>query len=204
MPRVKESTEKRSCVWSVVFYPESVCADWKTRLDNSIVPWALSPLHSPDEEVSKPHYHIVFKYSSLKSLPQVQADFGWLRAKADGSTAIYIMRVESLKGMVRYLVHADQPRKEQFSDGSASIVSHALDISPYFVNSDDEQVRLVAEMCSYIREFNVISFSRFVDLALSYNPEWVKFLMGRSSHIISDYIKSYRYDWLEECGNAKI
>ena len=189
---------KRSQHWSIVFYPESAPSDYLDRLQKSIVPWALSPLHQPDADISKPHFHIVFKYSSLKSLEQVQSDFGWLRPKSDGSTDIYVMRVESIKGMIRYLIHADQPNKQQFSSPS-DIVAHALDIDPYFSNSSDDSLRLVAEMCSYIRDFHVISFSKFVDIALSYNPDWVKFLMSRSAHIISDYIKSYRYDYLEEC-----
>ena len=58
--------------FSGVFYPESCPPDFQKVIEDFGVKCCLSPLHEPDEEQKKPHYHIVFLFSGNKNIEQVR------------------------------------------------------------------------------------------------------------------------------------
>ena len=64
--------DNRGRNFSGVFYPESCPPNFLEVIENFKVKCALSPLHTPDDECKKPHYHIVFSFSGNKSIEQVR------------------------------------------------------------------------------------------------------------------------------------
>ena len=58
----------------------------------------------PDGQKKKPHYHVIFKFSSNKSFEQV-------KSITDQFNAPIPQKVDSMKGAVRYFIHADDPTK---------------------------------------------------------------------------------------------
>ena len=68
----------RSTIFTCLVYPDEN-QGFLDKLKELHLQGAISPLHdsdvNADGEFKKPHYHVVLKYSSLKSFSQVMADF---------------------------------------------------------------------------------------------------------------------------------
>ena len=97
--------------FSFIIYPESAPNNWRSIIDEFHVSWAESPLHEfdvePTGEIKKPHWHIVLNFDSVKSLDQVKE----LIKPLHGSIPIPL---NSVRGMVRYFAHLDNPEKYQY------------------------------------------------------------------------------------------
>lgn len=133
-----------------VFYPESCPFDYLERIEKFGCKCALSPLHTPDAEEKKPHYHILFQFSGNKSIEQVRFFMNSL-----GSSMVQV--VNDFGAMVRYLVHRDNPEKQQF-DESEIICYHNIEVSKYFKTNADKigHMRKVIEIIQkeHIRSYN--------------------------------------------------
>lgn len=106
---------KRGRVWQIVFYPESCPDQFEELIYSWHVPACLSPLHCPEnnkkdlgETEGKPHYHLNLYFDGNKSYDQILDYATQLNTKR-------IIRVENARSMTRYLIHLDDPDKEQFS-----------------------------------------------------------------------------------------
>lgn len=105
--------QQRSLYWASLIYPESGNVEGvKDYYNNRGVCFFLSPLHDKDVNddgtPKKPHYHILFKFSSLKTSNQVQSLLG-------DFTMVLPIIVSNLKQYARYLVHADNAEKYQYN-----------------------------------------------------------------------------------------
>ena len=109
---------ERSSKWAFIVYPESAPADWKKTLEFFCIPFAVSPLHSPEPDSSgeqrKKHYHVIMDYSTLKSFEQVSN----ISKSINASNPIII---NDSYAYYRYMIHLDNPEKEQFKNGFDSI-----------------------------------------------------------------------------------
>lgn len=104
---------QRSLYWATLIYPESGSIEnIKEYLSNRGVCFFLSPLHQFDKNddgtEKKPHYHILLKFSSLKSSNQIQSLMG-------DFTLVLPIVVSNLKQYARYLIHADNEEKYQYN-----------------------------------------------------------------------------------------
>lgn len=110
--------KERSSKWAFIVYPDSAPVEWKKLLRLSFVSSAVSPLHSPDPDGSgeerKKHYHVLLDYDSLKSYDQVKS----LALELNASNPIII---SNPSGYYRYMIHKDNPDKEQFVNGFEAI-----------------------------------------------------------------------------------
>ena len=72
-PKKKDDRTKN---WAAIFYPESLPEDWLSKCRALLIDILISPLHDqdilPDGQKKKPHYHVIFKFSSNKSFEQVK------------------------------------------------------------------------------------------------------------------------------------
>ena len=107
--------ETRARGYAFLLYPESAPEDWRSIIDDWHVPWAESPLHDQDVnpgtgEVKKAHWHILLNFDSVKSYDQVTELLSQL---GDGATVP--QKLNSVKAMLRYFCHMDNPEKFQYS-----------------------------------------------------------------------------------------
>lgn len=105
--------KERAYNWASILYTESCVTDIESALLALKVPCALSPLHDRDicdetGELKKPHYHLLLRYTSLKSQRQIKEDLEPLGA-------VGAERVRDLGAYARYLIHADDPDKAQYN-----------------------------------------------------------------------------------------
>lgn len=174
----------RARSWTTIGYPESLDDNWKAIIDDYHIQWILSPLHDRDvdsgKQLIKPHYHIVFYFEGKKNYKQVLSicrSFG----------AVNPQKVESMIGMVRYLIHADNPEKYQYSR-SLIEVHGGIDIDRFFKRSVYEKNAILTEMEEYIYENNITNFADFAYYSAKNEPEWFDILNNSNTMSISHMI----------------
>lgn len=147
--------------WVFLVYPDSAPEDWRTRLKGSHGSFAVSPLHDPDETETKPHYHAVYKHSGPITLDAARGVLGPLGVAANG----YIEPCPHPRNYQRYLVHLDDPEKQQWSEDWHSLIwtcgGFPLDLTRDFSPAERaEQRRAIFEL---IRENGLCEYADLLD-----------------------------------------
>lgn len=178
--KIKTKKEERAKVWACILYPDSLPMNFIDQISLLHVPCLLSPLHSSDDDDKKKHYHFMIKFDSLKSQWQVETMLSDLNG-----TKPFIVQAPS--SYIRYLIHYDDPKKEQFSSkddpsGILKIVSFAgWDYIKAFEN--DNQRNTALQKISQIIFDN--EFYNFLDL--------YKFLYENELYIELSYLFKNTY-----------
>lgn len=179
----------RTRCWTFILYPESAPKDWRGVLDEQHIQWVESPLHNkdinPDGTPKKPHWHILLMFESVK-------DYGQVKEITDSLTATVPQKCNGAKGLVRYMVHMDNPEKFQYN--VSDIIGHGgADVSELLKPSSAERYAMIREMISFVREHNIVEFQDLMDYAASQRFEdWFPALCDSCSYVMSCYIKSCR------------
>lgn len=144
--------------WTFLVYPESAPDDWVGILRRSHGSYAISPLHQPDGEQSKPHYHVIYMHGNTTTPGGVRNAVP-VEVPANG----YIEVAANPSNLQRYLIHLDDPEKEQFPDGINAITlinGFPLDLTRELSKSEKARIRL--ELMHIIRENGVVEYSDFI------------------------------------------
>lgn len=145
------------CIFLV--YPESAPSDWKKLLKDSHGSYAISPLHAPDDEQTKPHYHVIYRHGAVVQLSAMQRCIP-SEVPANG----YLEICHSPRNYQRYLIHLDDPDKEQFEDGLNAIEvmnGFPLDLSRDYSRAELRQFR--DAIFAVIRENGMTEYSDLLD-----------------------------------------
>lgn len=191
--------------FAFVIYPESAPDNWRDIIDEFHVQWAESPLHEFDVnpgtgEIKKPHWHIVLNFDSVKTLEQVKK----LIEPLNGTIPIPL---NSVRGMVRYFAHLDNPEKYQYPVDQ--IIGHGgMDVQDLLRLSASARYQVIKKMCLYCDEHNITEFYQLMDYAMAEKMEdWFPLLCDNSAYIVNQYIKSLRqkvaYEILKDRGDSK-
>lgn len=184
---MSKDKDQRARTWTFVVYPESAPENWRDVLSNYHIPWVESPLHdkdvNPDGEVKKAHWHIILFFDGKKSFEQVQEITDALNAPIPQKTA-------NAKGLVRYLIHMDNPEKYQYKRDE--IVCHCgADIEEYFALSSSSRRAVLWEIIEFIQDSRVENFSDFIGFCLeTENREWFDIAMNHNTLAINKVIDS--------------
>ena len=169
MPKESKKKDVRARTWTFVQYPESAPENWRDILDGYHIPWVESPLHdkdvNPDGTVKKAHRHIILLFDGKKSFEQVKDITDALNAPIPQKTA-------NTKGLVRYLIHMDNPEKHQYK--REDIICHSgADIEQYFEISSASRERILWDIMEFIRDEKITSYSAFIGYCQDTdNREW--------------------------------
>lgn len=168
--------DERTNLWAFIIYPDDSAPDNYIEIIQSWhVPCAISPLHSPDEngdpdERFKQHIHVViyFGLGQKKDLDQVKSFSDQLNG-----TRPFVLT--SRNGYIRYLIHRDNPEKEQFEESDIICVSgfeigdafrsFVLDQEMYdYLESiiRDHKLCNMADLVFMLKETNCINELRFL------------------------------------------
>lgn len=119
--------------WSTVFWRKTTDYGQLMEVCQTVYDeYFVSPCHSADETMGEPHYHVIVgnaakfsmlsersKYNALLKLPGCR--------HMDGSMG-YAKPVRRFYGALAYLVHLNNPEKQQFSGGLSEIVTNRPDM----------------------------------------------------------------------------
>lgn len=183
------------CVAGIV-YPESGNIDVTIeRLIGNGISGYVSPLHSADNEISKPHFHISCNMPRGKGL----SIKNW---KSIADVCLFANGHFEIRNYprkyARYLLHLDNPEKEQFVDKTIRTFGDPL---PYdlFIQLDDEKEALKAQRIDYfpdvikwVSQYQCISYASLLLYAINNKAEWVDTIRKNSSPILA-FMRSLEY-----------
>ena len=103
----------KSRYWSFIVYPESCKEQWKEKLNELGIAFAVSPLHDkdidPTGEPKKAHWHVLVEFTGPTTYKNVKENI------CDLVGGTIPKKVISLRGYYRYLAHLDNPEKAQYN-----------------------------------------------------------------------------------------
>lgn len=99
--------------FSFVVYPDSAPEDWIRRLEQTGLPFVVSPLHDKDINADgtpkKPHWHIIISWGNTTTYRAARG-----LCNKDMLACPMPQMLKSCNGMYRYLTHKDNPEKFQY------------------------------------------------------------------------------------------
>lgn len=182
--------------FAFILYPDSAPVNWRSIIDDFHIAWAESPLHCFDVnegtgELKKPHWHIVLSFDSVKSIDQVKKLIEPLNCSIP-------IPVNSIRGMVRYFAHLDNPEKYQYP--VEQIIGHGgMDLQDLLRMSASARYATTRKMIQYIRDKNITNYMEFLDYCMEEHFEdWFPLLCDGSTYIIVQCIKAQRQYCVDE------
>ena len=149
--------------WAFVMYPESMPENWFEILEETGLPYAISPLHdkdvNPTGEVKKPHYHVICQYANTTTAKNVREN---VCSKVNGTIPI---KLESIKGMYRYHLHLDNPEKYQYDDRDRIFIN-GFDVSNVNALTQTEIQKIKKEIVNIIIDNDILEYSDLLSLLL--------------------------------------
>lgn len=156
----------------------------------------ISPLHEPDEEAKKPHYHVLFESTTAL----VVETYDKILERYKGTKTLKVFSSRKYK---RYLLHIDNPEKQQFKGGASDL---------YYINCNrseieqelrsNDEMGIVADVFEYmtiegckhcIKEF--LEYERVTKDIATYK-EVLKYVAGHA-YFIAQILKGW-IKWLTE------
>ena len=139
----------RSQIWAFIVYPESLPDNWLDILRDLHTIGAISPLHdgdyNPTGELKKPHYHVLLKFPTKKSVFQITNICLKLGSHVPPQP------VDNFDGYLRYLAHVDNPEKAQYSVDDI-IPLCGLDVDSYFAPSKSRVSEIIAQISQFVND----------------------------------------------------
>ncbi|MDN4849175.1 Rep family protein [Ligilactobacillus salivarius] len=182
---IQKQKDNRARVWSFIVYPESAPQNWRDVLDKYHLAWVESPLHdkdkNPDGSVKKPHWHIVIFFEGKKSFEQIQEITSQVNAPIP-------QKVANPKGLVRYLIHMDNPEKYQYK--REEILCHGgADIEKYFELSMSSRNEVLKEAMEFITDSEIDNYADFIVYCLKHNEnDWFDIAVNHNTLAINKLI----------------
>ncbi|GGB87226.1 replication protein [Glycocaulis alkaliphilus] len=181
----------RNSRWTTILYPESAPSNFLDLLKDFHIPFLLSPLHDKDVDangvVKKSHYHLVLYFDSLKSASQAQVVF-------DAIGGVGCQSVQSPVSYARYLIHADDSDKYQYS--AEDVVAYGLDYMQCSLNEKSQKYLGISDVISYVIENNIQSFSRLLIVSSQLNRHIFETVCD-NAYLVKAFITSIKNDKIE-------
>lgn len=182
--------DERTRTWTFVLYPESAPENWRTIITSLGVKGAISPVHNldlnPDGSVKKEHYHVVLTFDGNKSFEQI-------KEITDSLNAPIPQKGKSIKGLVRYFTHIDNPEKVQYSKNDI-VAFGGFDIGSAFEMTQTDKVVAMKEIIQFCFENEIYELSQLVKYCIDNNrDDWFEMVMMKHTIGINAMLKSYRH-----------
>lgn len=175
--------------WAFVMYPESMPADWFEKLEQTGLPFAISPLHdkdlNPTGEEKKPHYHVICQYSNTTTSKNVRDNVCSL---VNGTIPI---KLESIKGMYRYHLHLDNPEKYQYDDRDRIFIN-GFDVSNVNALTKTEIDKIKKELVSFILDNEINEYSDLLKILLDNDLNNMFIVASNCTIFFNSFISSLR------------
>lgn len=158
----------------------------------SFADFAVSPLHQPDEEQTVEHWHVVYKHPSSVRLEPVRK----FLLSVDGLPVYndYIIALHHPANYQRYLIHLDNPDKEQFVGGQNAIKvinNFPLNLMRELSISDKLEIQMQIE--SFAVEFNIFEYASMAIYLSSHGMTEHYLYFTTHTHHFGKFLDSLRY-----------
>lgn len=183
--------------YTTIVYPESAPENWKSILEEKMVPAFISPLHdkdvNPDGEIKKAHFHVILCFDGPKTYEQA-------KEITDAIGGVGCQPVNSIRGNARYLCHLDNPDKAQYPLDDVICLCGADYAST--INLPTDKYKAIKEMMDYCRTEQIYLYSDLLDYCAVYRSDWFRVLCDNGTMVIMTYLKSLQYKAKEAAEEA--
>lgn len=183
----------RSRNWTFVGYPDDSLPDnYKEILcDELRLVWVESPIHSndvnPDGTLKKPHIHFVVTFEGNKSFNQIKEITDRLHCPIP-------QQVANLNGMIRYLIHMDNPEKYQYKREDVKAYG-GFDLPAYFAPTASQYQAMVIDLLAFVDDNSIYEFNHLVRLCREAGKsDWLYILTSRNTIFFVHYLKSRKFE----------
>ena len=185
----KQGGRGRTRNYATVLYPESAPPKWREKLEAEHIRALISPLHdrdiNPDGKPKKPHWHVLFVFDNVKSMEQAKT----LAKKIGG---VGCEAVSSVRGYARYLIHADNPEKAQYSADDVVSVNGADFLDLTTLPSD--KYKAIGEMLDWCVANDVLSYGELLMYARANQQDWFRVLCDSATLVMKEFLKSQQWE----------
>lgn len=173
--------DDRARVWADVLYLDSLPENWVDILLSMGLVFVYI-LHdkdvNPDGTLKKPHYHLLLFFDGKKSFEHIKEITDMLNAPNP-------QRVKNPKGMVRYLIHMDNPEKFQYKREDIKCFGGA-DIEQYFELSMSSRTEIFGDMADFIMDSEIDNYADFLLYCRKYNEkDWFDIAVNHNTLAIN-------------------
>lgn len=178
--------------WCFLVYPDSAPDNWMQLLDNTHIPCAISPLHKPDnegeDEEKKQHWHVILDFGQgKKSQKQI------LEISKNLLNGTYPKNIISPIGYYEYLIHKNNPQKEQFAEGFKAIKHmNGFDLETYQnIDKEEKLPNGFIELLEIINDEHITEFAYLVRYCIA-NDRDLLIPLRKDSYFFNSYMRSLR------------
>ena len=187
--------------WTFIVYPESAPQNWiQVLADDLRIPFCISPLHDSDlnEDGSdkKPHYHVVLGFEGNKSQDQIQD----IAKKCNGTR---VFQVQSMQGMIQYLIHKNNPEKHQYKREDIKCFC-GFEIEPYFAPTTSQLEKIANDIDSFVIDNGITEFDDLMQKARLISKDWVYILRNRNTQFYKAWLQNRSFKAKEVYSAQKV
>lgn len=118
--------------WEVIFWQESTDYDELLTVCELYTYYWVSPLHAPGNDCRKPHWHVIVGEDSPWCPYRKRSKYGAITMVKGATWSRGLDRgiaypVDRLNRAIAYLVHLNNPEKQQFDQGLYAITTNSRD-----------------------------------------------------------------------------
>ncbi len=184
---IKSEMKKRN--WTMVLYEDSCAKDWEDYLISTGVPFSYA-YHDNDiteiGEPKKPHYHLLLCFDGPITLTNVTN-----YAKRIGAANDVVQPVGSVRGIVRYFCHKDNPDKYQYTEDVVQC-RNGFDPSDYFNLTVTQQKVIKRKLIEYIQDNDIEEYATLIDTLMIDELDDMFDIATQNTFFFTQYIKSKR------------
>lgn len=184
---IKADIKKRN--WTMVLYDDSCAKDWEDYLNSTGVPYAYA-YHDKDKteigEEKKPHYHILLCFDGPTTYNTAK-DYAERVGAANG----VIQPVGSVRGMVRYFCHLDNPDKYQYPEDIIQC-RNGFDPKDYFSLTATQTKAIKRKVTNFIRDNEITEYAELIDMLMDSDEMDMYDIASQNTFYFTQYIKSKR------------
>ncbi len=184
---IKSDLKKRN--WTFVLYDDSCPGDWEDFLTSTGVPFCFA-YHDKDftevGEKKKEHTHVMLCYDGPTTY-NTALEY----AVRCGAANDVIQPVGSVRGMVRYFCHKDNPDKHQYQEDIIQC-RNGFDPKDYFNLTVSQQKTFKKLATKFIQDNDIIEYSDLVDVLLESDDGDMYDIVTQNTFFFSTYIRSRR------------
>lgn len=182
----KEEQKEKNRNWVAVVYPESAPEDWVEQIRALHLPFAISPLHDKDIDITgepkKAHYHIIVCFDGPTTYKNAN------RVLQGITNGPIVKPCRSVRGAYRYFIHLDNPEKFQYPETDI-LTYNSFEIA--LTDSDEDFIKKAI--------FSIILVNRIYEYAelmlileYEFGAEYSK-VARRNHSFISSVVNSIRH-----------
>lgn len=182
---IKSDLKKRN--WTFVLYDDSCAKDWEEYLIGTGVPFSYA-YHDKDMtevgEPKKPHYHVVICFDGPITYQNVSN-----YAERVGAANNVVQPVGSVRGIVRYFCHKDNPDKYQYSEDIIQC-RNGFDPQDYFNLTVTQAKAFKRKVTLFIQDNDITEYADLIDVLMDSDEGDMFDIASQNTFFFTQYIKS--------------